>query len=110
MVLWDVAGCIVKLNLNRRPRELPRPTNGHPAFVKRRAWLLTSIAPSGRVEHIAEFSENIHAAWCVESLLRKQMKQFYIAIRVFSFVSTIFGQRLYMPRNVTRAFANGTRS
>jgi hypothetical protein len=38
------------------------------------------------------------------------MKKLYIAILVFSFVSNIFGQQLYMPRNVARAFANGTRS
>ena len=38
------------------------------------------------------------------------MKKFLIAIFVFTFVSGIFGQQLYMPRNVARAYASGTRS
>src|SRR3954449_2367018 len=38
------------------------------------------------------------------------MKKFYIAIVVLAFVVSTFGQQLYMPRNVARAFANGTRS
>ncbi|HEX2640562.1 MAG TPA: M1 family metallopeptidase, partial [Pyrinomonadaceae bacterium] len=38
------------------------------------------------------------------------MKKFSIAILVFLFVSNILGQQLYMPRNVARAYANGTRS
>jgi hypothetical protein len=38
------------------------------------------------------------------------MKIFSIAILVFLFVSNILGQQLYIPRNVARAYANGTRS
>src|SRR3954447_12475917 len=38
------------------------------------------------------------------------MKKFYIAIVVLAFVVSTFGQQLYMPRNVARAVANGTRS
>ena len=38
------------------------------------------------------------------------MKQLLFAILIFTFVSSLFGQQLYMPRNVARAFANGTRS
>ena len=38
------------------------------------------------------------------------MKQLLFAILIFTFVSSVFGQQLYMPRNVARAFANGTRS
>jgi len=38
------------------------------------------------------------------------MKQFLFAIFILSFVSGLFGQQLYMPRNVARAYANGTRS
>lgn len=38
------------------------------------------------------------------------MKNFSIALLVVFFVSGIFGQQLYMPRNVARAFNNGTRS
>src|SRR5689334_5457455 len=38
------------------------------------------------------------------------MKQFLFAILISTFFSTVPGQQLYMPRNVARAFANGTRS
>src|SRR6476646_2351654 len=38
------------------------------------------------------------------------MKRFYVPILIVLFVSSVFAQQLYMPRNVTRAFANGTRS
>jgi hypothetical protein len=38
------------------------------------------------------------------------MKQFLFAILIFTSVSGLYGQQLYMPRNVARAFANGTRS
>ena len=38
------------------------------------------------------------------------MKKFYLAIIVFVLVSGAIGQSLYMPRNVARAYANGTRS
>ena len=38
------------------------------------------------------------------------MKIFYFAIVVFIFASTALGQQLYMPRNVAKAFAAGTRS
>jgi Peptidase family M1 domain len=38
------------------------------------------------------------------------MKNIYIAILIFAFVSGAFGQQLSMPRNVVRAVANGTRS
>ena len=38
------------------------------------------------------------------------MKKFYLAIVVFVLVSGAIGQSLYMPRNVARAYANGTRS
>jgi hypothetical protein len=38
------------------------------------------------------------------------MKKFYIAIIVCTFVLNTVGQQLYMPRNVAKAFAAGTRS
>jgi hypothetical protein len=38
------------------------------------------------------------------------MKKLFITFIVSIFVSTSFGQSLYMPRNVARAFAAGTRS
>src|SRR3954447_10225057 len=38
------------------------------------------------------------------------MKNLYLAFLIFSFIPAIFGQQLYMPRNVARAVANGTRS
>jgi hypothetical protein len=38
------------------------------------------------------------------------MKKYLITVFVSIFVSGAFGQQLYMPRNVARAFANGTRS
>src|SRR6478672_4812617 len=38
------------------------------------------------------------------------MKRSCIAILLVFFVSHVFGQQLYMPRNVARAFAGGTRS
>jgi len=38
------------------------------------------------------------------------MKNFYVSVLVVIFVSNVFGQQLYMPRNVAKAFAVGTRS
>src|SRR6185369_17576610 len=55
-------------------------------------------------------AQNIPVASIVKFIHSKVMKKFSIAILVFLFVSNILGQQLYMPRNVARAYANGTRS